>query len=50
MSFEKFNSHSFCVGGKHNSGTKNIVGEISFDKKTGEDIKLLVGICVICDK
>ena len=29
---------------------KNIVGEITFNKKTGEEIKLLVGKCLICDR
>ena len=33
MSFQKFKSDSYCVGGKHRSGTKNIVGEITYDKK-----------------
>ena len=32
------------------SGTKNIVGEITFNKKTGKEIKLLVGKCVTCDR
>ena len=50
MSFQKFKSDSFCVGGRHKSGTKNIVGEITVNKKTGKEIKLLVGKCVICDK
>ena len=50
MSFQKFKSDSYCVGGRHKSGTKNIGGEISVNKKTGKEIKLLVGKCVICDK
>ena len=50
MSFNKFKSDSYCVGGKHYSGTKNITGEITVNKKTGEQIKLLVGKCVICDR
>ena len=29
---------------------KNITGEITFNKKTGKDIELLVGKCVICDR
>ena len=33
MNFQKFESDSFCVGGRHKSGTENIVGEISFIKK-----------------
>ena len=50
MSFQKFKSDSYCVGGKHRSGTKNITGEITVNKKTGKQIKLLVGKCVICDR
>ena len=38
MSFQKFKTDSFCVGQqKHYSATKNIVGEITFNKKTGRD-------------
>ena len=29
---------------------KNITGEIAYNKKTGKEIKLLVGKCVICDR
>ena len=50
MSFNKFKSDSYCVGAKHRSGTKNITGEITVNKKTGKQIKLLVGKCVICDR
>ena len=50
MSFQKFKSDSYCVGGRHKSGTKNILGEITYNKKSGKEIKLLVGKCVICDK
>ena len=50
MSFQKFKSDSYCFGGRHKSGTRNIVGEITYIKKSGEEIKLLVGKCVICDK
>ena len=50
MSFQKFKSDSYCVGGKHRSGTKNIAGEITLNKKTGKEIKLLVGKCVVCNK
>ena len=50
MSFQKFKNDSHCVGSRHKSGTKNIVGEITYNKKTGEEIKLLVGKCIICDK
>ena len=50
MSFQKFKTNSYCLGQRHYSGTKNITGEIVYNKKTGKDIKLLVGKCVICDK
>ena len=50
MTFNKFKSDSYCVGGKHKSSTKNIVGEFTSNKKTGRQIKLLVGKCEICDR
>ena len=50
MNSQKFKSDSYCVGGKHRSGTKNITGEMTVNKKTGKQIKLLVGKCVICDR
>ena len=50
MSFQKFKTTSYCVGQKHYSGTKNISGEITINKKTGRGIKYLVGKCVICNR
>ena len=50
MSFQKIKTNSYCVGQKHYSGTKNIVGEITLIKKTGREIKLLVGQCSICNR
>ena len=51
MSFQKVESDSYCVCKKHYSGTKkNIVGEITFNKKTGREIKFLAGQCSICDR
>ena len=50
MNSQKFKTNSYCVGGKHYSGTKKITGEITVNKKTGKQIKLLVGKCVICDR
>ena len=50
MSFQKFKTNSYCVGQKHYSGTKNIIGEITLNKKTGKEIKLLVGQCSICNR
>ena len=50
MNSNKFKTNSYCVGGKHYSGTKNIGGEITLNKKTGREIKLLVGQCSICNR
>ena len=50
MSFQKFKTNSYCVGQKHYSGTKIIIGEITLNKKTGREIKLLVGQCSICNR
>ena len=50
MNSQKFKSDSYCVGGKHRSGTKNITGEVTVNKKTNKQIKLLVGKCVIFDR
>ena len=50
MSFQNFETISYCVAQKHYSGTKNITGEVTVIKKTGREITLLVGKCVICDR
>ena len=50
MSSQKFQSDSYCVGGRHRSGTRNINGEIRNNKKTGKEIKLLVGKCMVCNR
>ena len=50
MSFQKIKTNSYCVGGRHQSATKNIVGDITINKKTGKEVKLLVGKCVVCDR
>ena len=50
MSCQKFKNDSYCVGGRHKSGTKNIVGEITYNKKSGKEIKLSAGKCVFCNK
>ena len=47
MNSQKFATDSYCVGGRHRSGSKDISGEITINKKTGKDTKLLVGKCVI---
>ena len=50
MSFQKFKTSSYCVGHKGYFGTKNVTGEITSNKKTGKEIRLLVGKCVVCDR
>ena len=42
MSFQKFKTNSYCVGGRHRSATKNIYGEI-----TSKCSKELIGYCSI---
>ena len=46
----KFETNRYCVGHKGYSGTKNITGERTSNKKTGKEIKLLVGKYVTCDR
>ena len=50
MSFQKFKSESYCVGGRHKSATKNLVGDITIIEKSGKEVKLLVGKCAICNR
>ena len=50
MNSQKFATDSYCVGGRHRSGTKDITGEITVNKKTGKDTKLLVGKCMVCNR
>ena len=50
MSFQKFKTNRYCVGVKHYSGTKTITGEITVNKKTGKEVKSLVGKCSICNR
>ena len=45
MSFEKFKSDSFCVGGRHKCATKNIYGDI-----TSKDNNVLIRFCSICNR
>ena len=39
MSSQKFKTDSYCVGGRHKSGTKNIVGEITINKELVKKLK-----------
>ena len=45
MSFQKFKSDSYCVGGRHKSSTVKIYGDI-----TSKGSKVLVGYCSICNR
>ena len=45
MSFQKFKSDSYCVGGRHRSATKNIYGDI-----TSKGSKVLVGYCSVFNR
>ena len=45
MSFQKFKSVSYCVGGRHRSATKNIYGDI-----TSKGIKIKIGYCSVCNR
>ena len=50
MSSQKFKSNSYCVGGRHYSSTTDITGDITINKKTGKQVKLLVGKCMVCNR
>ena len=50
MNSQKIATDRYCVGGRHKSGTKDITGEITVNKKTGKDNKLLVGKCMVCNR
>ena len=43
MSFQKFKSVSYCVGGRHRSATTNFYGDI-----TSKGSKVLIGFCSSC--
>ena len=45
MSFQKFKSDSYCVGGRHRSATVKIYGDI-----TSKVSKVLIGYCSICKR
>ena len=50
MSYNKFKSKFYCVGGKHYSATTNVRGDITVNKKTGMPVKLLRGTCSTCKR
>ena len=45
MTFNKFKTISYCVGGRHISATKNIYGDL-----TSRVSKVPTGCCSICDR
>ena len=45
MSFQKFKSDSYCVGGRHRSSTVKIYGDI-----TNKGSKVLIGFCSKCQR
>ena len=45
MSFQKFKSDSYCVGGRHRSTTIKIYGD-----KTSKGSKVLLGYCSVCNR
>ena len=45
MSFQKFKSDSYCVGGRHQSATVKIYGDI-----TSKGSKVLIGYSSICNR
>ena len=45
MSFQKFKTDSYCVGGRHQSATIKIYGEI-----TSKGSKVLIGYCSVCNR
>ena len=45
MSFQKFKSVPYCVGGRHRSATVKIYGDI-----TSKGCKVIIGFCSVCNK
>ena len=45
MTFNKFKTDSYCVGGRHRSATKNIYGDL-----TSKSSKVLIGHCSVCNR
>ena len=45
MSFQKFKTNSYCVGGRHRSATTKIYGDI-----ISKGSKVLIGYCSICNR
>ena len=45
MTFQKFQTDSYCVGGRHRSATVKIYGDI-----TPKGSKVLIGYCSVCKR
>ena len=45
MTFQKFKTDSYCVGGRHRSATVKIYGDI-----TPKGSRVLIGYCSICNR
>ena len=45
MTFQKFKTDSYCVGGRHRSATVKIYGDI-----TPKCSKVLIGYCSVCNR
>ena len=45
MTFSKFKTDSYYVGGRHRSATKNIYGDM-----TSKGSKVLIGYCSVCNR
>ena len=45
MSFQKFRTDSYCVGGRHRSATIKFYGDI-----TSKNSKVLIGYCSVCNR
>ena len=45
MTFNKFKTDSYCVGGRHRSATVKIYGDI-----TSKGRKVLIGYCSVCNR
>ena len=50
MGFQEFKTKSNCVEGRHHSFTTYIVAGKTINKKTGREIKLLIGPCSVCKR
>ena len=45
MTFNKFKTDSYCVGGRHRSATAKIYGDV-----TSKGSKVLIGYCSVCNR